>query len=232
MNSFYRMDYANSTDLERWMNERRLPEKPVDLLMKVRSGDFVLAAKFNHDTRLGEVRAVGRVVNATDTVSVEWQCSEFDLRPSPQGKQFWNKDHFKFAATVVDRYMLKAICAEHFPGLCVAQRDNDGPAAFESDSLSSGASQAANGGHIYVIKSPYGFKIGKTRTLRDRTRLFAVKLPFPIEVVMTGWFSDYSAAERKLHRQFASKRLEGEWFDLNVADLKVLRSELPMAGTA
>lgn len=81
-------------------------------------------------------------------------------------------------------------------------------------------------GHVYVIRSPYGYKIGKTRTLRDRTRLFAVKLPFPIEVVMTGWFADHSLAERNFHRQFADKRLEGEWFDLTDSDLELLRAGL------
>lgn len=49
-------------------------------------------------------------------------------------------------------------------------------------------------------------------------------MPFPIEVVMTGWFADYSVAERQFHRQFAGKRLEGEWFDLDDSDLKLLRT--------
>lgn len=232
MNSFFRLDYANSSDIDTWMREVRLPEKPVDLPMKVRCGDFVLAAKFNHAARLGEVRAIGCIVSATSCVEVEWRRAEFDLRPSPQGVQFWNRNHFKFAASVVDRYTLEAICAEHFPDAVAAQSGTRVPTPYESTSLSGGPSGASNAGHVYVIRSPYGYKIGKTRTLRDRTRLFAVKLPFPIEVVMTGWFADYSAAERRLHRQFAGRRLEGEWFDLNDTDLKVLRTELPMAGTA
>lgn len=229
MNSFFRLDYANSSDIDTWMREGRLPENPIDLPMKVRVGNFVLAAKFNHAARLGEVRAIGRIARATERVEVEWRGAEFDLRPSANGVPFWRKDHFKFAASVVDRYMLEAICAEHFPEADAAKNDK---CAGEPNSLSGRASGTANAGHVYVIRSPYGYKIGKTRTLRDRTRLFAVKLPFPIDVVMTGWFADYSAAERHLHRQFAGKRLEGEWFDLNDTDLKVLRTELPMAGTA
>lgn len=231
MNSYFRLDYASSSDIETWMREGRLPERPVDLPLKVRGGNFVLAAKFNHAARLGEVRAIGRIARATDRVEVEWRSAEFNLRPSQQGVQFWNRDHFKFAATVVDRYMLEAICAEHFPDAGAAQGGEDVPPSCDSTPLSGRASGTANAGHVYVIRSPYGYKIGKTRTLRDRTRLFAVKLPFPIEIVMTGWFADYSVAERHLHRQFAGKRLEGEWFDLNDSDLKLLRTELTQAGT-
>jgi hypothetical protein len=139
---------------------------------------------------------------------------------------FWRKDHFKFAPSVVDRYMLEAISAEHFLAGDGAQNDKCAPMSGEPRSQSSGARETANAGHVYVIRSSYGYKIGKTRTLRDRTRMFAVKLPFPIEVMMTGWFADYSVAERQLHHQFAGKRLEGEWFDLNGADLTILRSAL------
>ena len=233
MNSFFRLDYANSSDIDAWMRDGRLPDKPVDLPMKVRRGNYVLAAKFNHAARLGEVRSVGRIVRATDHVEVEWRHAEFDLRPSPQGVQFWSRDHFKFATSVVDRYMLEAICAEHFPAAGASTQSDKGvPTPYGAAPLSGGSTGAANAGHIYVIRSPYGYKIGKTRTLRDRTRLFAVKLPFPIEVVMTGWFDDYSAAERQFHQQFASKRLEGEWFDLNDRDLNELRTALPTAETA
>lgn len=32
-------------------------------------------------------------------------------------------------------------------------------------------------GYVYVIRSKYGFKIGKSKRLKGRTRLFEVKLP-------------------------------------------------------
>ncbi|OGB04989.1 MAG: hypothetical protein A3E79_03210 [Burkholderiales bacterium RIFCSPHIGHO2_12_FULL_61_11] len=59
--------------------------------------------------------------------------------------------------------------------------------------------------------------------------MFGVKLPFPIEVVMTGWFENYSEAEIRFHRQFAHKRLEGEWFDLSQTDLEGLGRQLGRA---
>lgn len=232
MNSYFRLDYATTEDLDTWTRARRLPERPVDLPMKVRNGNFVLVANFNHAARLGEVCAIGRIVRATGHIEVDWRRAEFDLCPSPQGEQFWNRDHFKFAATVVDRYMLEAIFAEHFLDSGRTQSDKSVTTPRGSVPLSGGTNGALNAGHVYVIRSPYGYKIEKTRTLRDRTRLFAVKLPFPIELVITGWFADYPAAELQLHRRFANKRLKGKWFDLNDSDLKVLQAELPIARTS
>jgi hypothetical protein len=82
-------------------------------------------------------------------------------------------------------------------------------------------------GHIYVLESPYGYKIGKTINLSERTRLFAVKLPFPNSLVHHFRADDYTAAERGLHLKYADKRLEGEWFDLTAADLADLRQMYP-----
>lgn len=74
-------------------------------------------------------------------------------------------------------------------------------------------------GYVYVIKSPYGYKIGKTKHMKQRSQLFSVKLPFAIEIVSFGWFDDYSAAESSYHRTYAQQRMEGEWSDLDAHDL-------------
>ena len=77
---------------------------------------------------------------------------------------------------------------------------------------------------MYLIRSPYGAKIGKSVNVKSRTRLFEVKLPFPITVEHYAWFDEYSFAERDLHRQYHAKRLEGEWFDLSPADIATIKT--------
>jgi hypothetical protein len=77
---------------------------------------------------------------------------------------------------------------------------------------------------VYVIRSQYGFKIGKTVDLKRRTRLFEVKLPFPIQIEHYAWFEDYTLAEKNFHQMFSAKRKEGEWFDLDEADLKIIKT--------
>jgi hypothetical protein len=46
------------------------------------------------------------------------------------------------------------------------------------------------------LKSSHGFKIGKTCNLHDRVRLFGVKLPFPIDFVLSGWFPDHRGCRK------------------------------------
>lgn len=86
-----------------------------------------------------------------------------------------------------------------------------------TQSVSSG--DKGRSGFVYLIKSPYGYKIGKTKNMKQRSRLFSVKLPFSIEILCYGWYDDYSLAETEYHHEYAHKRLEGEWFDLNEADI-------------
>jgi hypothetical protein len=131
--------------------------------------------------------------------------------------------------------MLSAICAEAFDGIEMPERPARPERALRVGAVDLGPiSVSDDPGYVYVVRSPYGFKIGKARRWRERTQLFHVKLPFPISVEMTGWFSNYSVAERNFHRRFHAKRLEGEWFDLSDVDLAQIRSELspPPGATA
>lgn len=81
-------------------------------------------------------------------------------------------------------------------------------------------------GFVYIIKEhKYNtYKIGKTKNLKQRMNLFGVKLPFKIEIVHIIASDDYSEIETELHKTFAEKRLEGEWFDLSDEDIEWLKS--------
>lgn len=77
---------------------------------------------------------------------------------------------------------------------------------------------------MYVIRSEHGYKIGKTVNLKARTRLFEIKLPFPIQLEHYARFDDYCSAEQHFHRMFHAKRKEGEWFALEAADIAVIKT--------
>lgn len=62
-------------------------------------------------------------------------------------------------------------------------------------------------------------KIGKTTAPADRIGHFDTMLPFQIRVVHLIASKDCDALESILHRQFASKRKRGEWFELTAADI-------------
>ena len=82
-------------------------------------------------------------------------------------------------------------------------------------------------GYVYVLavpNTPGLFKIGRTVDLDDRLRTFNVKLPFPVQYEHTIKSRDCYALETMLHRLFAAQRVEGEFFTLDNADLRILKS--------
>jgi excisionase family DNA binding protein len=75
-------------------------------------------------------------------------------------------------------------------------------------------------GFIYLLKpEQMPYKIGHARDVARRATQLAVKLPYPSRVVHTIRTNDVYRAEQAIHRHFAGKRLQGEWFDLSEDDV-------------
>lgn len=192
-----------------------------DFMLKVSRGHGICLASYDHGLGTGHIRAMGIVRGAANgRLQVSWRETTVIVVPNTQGQQYWHRPYFTFAKSVAQRYRL----AEHFSALFTA--------AIATRSTITGASKdveyrsSETGGYVYLIKSPYGYKIGKTKNMKQRTQLFGVKLPFPIEIVAYGWFDDYSRAEAEFHSRFRNQRLDGEWFNLRAQDIATLRNEL------
>lgn len=204
------------------------------LIAKVRPRDCIVLATWDAHAQVGNVSALGLVLKVDrveERATILWRETDITLRPNPGGRQYWtrSKHWFAFDSDVVDRYGLPDLHAEHFPDLSGFDIPVPPPPARSASRPSS----TPIAGYIYVIRSKLGFKIGKTIRLKARTRLFEVKLPFPISLEYYAWFDDYTHAERSLHITYQAKRLEGEWFDLNAADLehiKTLGKSVPVEG--
>ncbi len=183
--------------------------------LKATRGHGICLASYDHGTATGLVRAMGIVTGADDgRLRVTWQETSVPLRPNVQGQQYWlNRPYFAFAKPVVERYRLAERFSALFPPLPIQLAELD-----DRDTVS--------GGYVYLIKSEYGYKIGKTKNMKQRTQLFGVKLPFSIEIAGYGWFNDYSAAEAEYHRRYAHKRLDGEWFKLSESDVLTISREM------
>ena len=85
---------------------------------------------------------------------------------------------------------------------------------------------ASSAGYVYLLRAlhdPSLFKIGRTNNPDNRLRIFAVKLPYPVEYDCLISTDDMYALESELHAQFADKRLEGEWFRLDEDDVAYIR---------
>jgi predicted GIY-YIG superfamily endonuclease len=75
-------------------------------------------------------------------------------------------------------------------------------------------------GYVYVVKSDSGhYKIGKTNNPNDRMSTFSVKLPMEVEYLVLIQSHSYHRLESALHKQYAHKRINGEWFALSPTDL-------------
>ena len=232
MKNFWRLLANSSTDVEEMLNKGSLIA-PEELFSKLRPKHGILLANWKEAELVGNVVAFGVVhsVNIPErSAVVSWRTSDVTLKPNPAGRQFWrSKPFFKFAKDVSIRYMLDDLFAEHFPEL---DEMNFG----EVKSIPRPSAERRfreTPGYVYLIGSDYGYKIGKTVNIKSRTRLFEVKLPFPIRLINYSWFDNYSKAERDQHERFAQKRQEGEWFDLNAEDIEYIKSQgkqVPVAG--
>ncbi len=74
-------------------------------------------------------------------------------------------------------------------------------------------------GYIYMIKSQYGFKIGKSKNIKQRNKLYSIKMPFHFDYVFKEKCVDYHNLEIRLHEMFSEKHLNGEWFQLTDTDI-------------
>jgi hypothetical protein len=201
---------------------------PQSLADRLRPGDGILIGTWHEESLIGNVSALV-VVKSLDIrqnqANVDYVETSLTLKPNPSGRRWWRNAHFKFAESVRERYMLDDIFAEHFPGYA----DID-IMPLRRPSSSREKNYLPIAGSIYVLQSVYGYKIGKTVSLKDRIRLFGVKLPFQFELVVTGLVENYSKVEAELHRRYSHKRLEGEWFDLAPEDVDEIEAYLRANG--
>lgn len=92
--------------------------------------------------------------------------------------------------------------------------------------LEAAAHSQDKSGYVYLIQgvnTPH-FKIGKARQLKRRMDTFGVKLPMVIELICAIKTDNRHSLEGRLHSRFASKRMQGEWFNLSADDVQYIQS--------
>lgn len=222
------------------------------LFKRVSPGHAILVGDLNPKTECGEVNWAGVIDSVSESeasVKIVWRNADFILKPTAAGRVYWRKfDWFNFADAVVERYMMDAIFADLFNDIewkktrtrvrlapaeprtnemmptDLTAKDSFGVSSELSGLPQVKSSRNPTSGFVYLIWSQYGYKIGKAVNVKNRTKLFEVKLPFPIRVEHYAKFRDYTRAERSLHLHFQDKRLEGEWFSLTDDDVAFIKT--------
>ena len=80
-----------------------------------------------------------------------------------------------------------------------------------------------NVGAVYLFKHGKYYKIGKTNDTVRRGNELKIQLPENLDLIHEIKTDDPSGIEAYWHRRFEAKRMNGEWFDLNSADIKAFK---------
>jgi len=78
-------------------------------------------------------------------------------------------------------------------------------------------------GEVYLFKSGRYYKIGKTNDTVRRGNELKIQLPERCTLIHSIKTDDPSGIETYWHKRFQAKRMEGEWFDLNSAEVKAFK---------
>ncbi|MBI2590231.1 GIY-YIG nuclease family protein [Candidatus Berkelbacteria bacterium] len=78
-------------------------------------------------------------------------------------------------------------------------------------------------GAVYLFKHGKYYKIGKTNDTVRRGNELKIQLPESLDLIHEIKTDDPSGIEAYWHRRFEVKRMNGEWFDLNSADIKAFK---------
>lgn len=84
--------------------------------------------------------------------------------------------------------------------------------------------KAMTTGVVYLIKSGSYYKIGLSNDSGRRSYELKIQLPEKTTMIHEIKTDSAAALERYWHERFAERRKNGEWFELNAADIKAFKS--------
>jgi hypothetical protein len=156
---------------------------------------------------------LGRLPTANDL-----RLKDYREKGFPNQKVFFNR--FGTKAELVRQLLEYCRCHDAYEDVF---RLCEGYVPHNMDVPDESASREVEIGFVYLIKSGRFFKIGKTNAAGRRERELALQLPEKATTVHIIRTDDPSGIEAYWHKRFEAKWKNGEWFDLNTADVAAFK---------
>lgn len=81
-------------------------------------------------------------------------------------------------------------------------------------------------GYIYIMECGEKYKIGLSKNIERRKKELDNR-PFPVNIIYKSKLIDnVYKIEEEIHSHFKEKQINGEWFDLNENDIRVIKEYL------
>ena len=84
--------------------------------------------------------------------------------------------------------------------------------------------------NLYIIRCQDYFKIGVANDVETRLAQLSTGNPYPLEVEVIYQFENAEVVERAIHQKYKTKRVRGEWFNLDYDDQKDIHKICLMLG--
>lgn len=237
---YWRVPCAIDADSSPPSNQFNLPEALAAQSSPPRMGHGITIAAYDEEQQIGLFRWLGVVIGgAGASLTVDWRPSNAQIWiDTGFGRSKWKAGAFGFADSKITGYGLHVLWSDAFEGMAlrdhaaskakplgnvVSKRDSISPERLNPMEVIGEPTIGPKAGVVYVLKSAYGYKVGRTSKVPNRMRSFGVHLPFAYCILMCVWFEDCHVAEARYHERFAEKKINGEWFDLSSNDLDTIR---------
>lgn len=79
-------------------------------------------------------------------------------------------------------------------------------------------------GYVYILQAGPFFKIGYSKDVDKRVSQLSTLPPFDLDLLFVIYAKNAPSLETALHKRFADKRKNGEWFELDEEDVTWLKT--------
>jgi hypothetical protein len=79
---------------------------------------------------------------------------------------------------------------------------------------------------VYLLTDGFYYKIGIAKNVKNRINKLQIGNPHKIREVFSYEQNNALKIEKVLHKKFKRKQMNGEWFDLNISDVQIIKNYL------